>query len=215
MKEIVIIGTGGHAKVVADIVLQQKKFKVVAFLDAFKKEDSFLGLPILGGEDVITEQNLSAGIIAIGDNHVRRKVAEKILAQNSDFEFITAIHPAAVVAPSATIGPGSVLMAGSIVNPDTKIGRHCILNTQCTIDHDGVMHDYSSLAPGTSLGGTVVVGEETAIGVGANVRHGIKIGSHSVIGVGAAVISDFPESSVGLGVPCQKTADRRPGDKYL
>lgn len=113
------------------------------------------------------------------------------------------------------VGEGTVLMAGSVVNSDTVIGKHCIVNTKASVDHDCDVSDFSSLAPGVTLGGTVTVGEFSAISVGASVAHSKVIGAHTVVGAGAVVVRDIPSLVVAYGIPARVVRARVQGDKYL
>jgi acetyltransferase-like isoleucine patch superfamily enzyme len=106
-------------------------------------------------------------------------------------------------------------MAGAVINPSCTIGRFCIVNTKASLDHDSVMDDFSSLAPGVTVGGNCRIGTHSAIGIGAVLRHGITIGDHTVVGAGSLVMSCVESFSVAYGVPARRIRDRRQGDKYM
>jgi acetyltransferase-like isoleucine patch superfamily enzyme len=106
-------------------------------------------------------------------------------------------------------------MAGAVVNPGARVGAFCILNTNSSIDHDCILEDYASLAPGVVTGGGVVIGRYTAIGIRATVVHGVRIGEHSVIGAGATVLHDIPDHVVAYGTPARVVRNRQTGDPYL
>jgi sugar O-acyltransferase (sialic acid O-acetyltransferase NeuD family) len=214
MKKIAIIGAGGHARVVYDIILKQQQFEVEAFFALSPQEDQFLGHPLLE-QELLYDHTLAAGVVAIGDNWIRAQVVKKILDQRAGFEFITAIHPSASIGYRAKVGPGTVVMPQVVVGPGTHVGSHCILNTSSAIDHDGRMEDYSSIAPGATLGGNVEVGEFSAISLGAQIIHGKRVGEHSVVGAGATVVQDIPSFKVAYGTPCKVVRERAKGDSYL
>jgi len=220
MDNIVIIGSSGHAKVVIDIVRKEGKFNIVGLLDKFRSVgDQTLGYPILGKEEdlpnLIRVHCLKGAIIAIGDNFTRSKVASRIKTISPELPFVRAIHPTASIANEVVIEEGTVVMAGVSINPCTSIGRFCILNTHSSLDHDSVLADFASLAPGATTGGNCQIGEYSAISIGAILIHGITIGAHSVVGAGSLVIKSIESFVVAYGAPAKVIRSRLPGDKYL
>ncbi|MEK7790902.1 MAG: acetyltransferase [Deltaproteobacteria bacterium] len=214
MEQILVFGTGGHAKVVIDIV--EKQYHVSGLIDISPpKISSLWNYPYLGTENDIGSLGIFQGIIAVGDNGVRQKIAEKIISLVPKFRFITAIHPSAQIGRGVEILPGAVIMAGACINADTRIGAHGIINTRASIDHDCVIEDFVSIAPGVTIGGNVRVGHGSAIGLGASIIHNVSIGAHALIGAGAVVIKDLPEHVVAYGVPCRIIRRRETGDPYL
>lgn len=220
MENIVIIGSSGHAKVIIDIVQQGYKYHVAGLLDRFRnKGDQTLGYPILGGEEDLPElmkvHALKGAIVAIGDNFVRSKVAARIKEICPDLPFISAIHPKASIATEVSIGEGTVVMAGVSVNPCSSIGRCCILNTKSSLDHDSILEDFASLAPGATTGGYCRIGQYSAICIGAVLSDGIHIGEQSVIGAGSLVMKSIESFVVAYGTPAKVIRNRKPGDEYL
>jgi sugar O-acyltransferase (sialic acid O-acetyltransferase NeuD family) len=216
MKDILIFGCGGHAKVITDIVEKQGKYNIAGFIDNYKTPgETFIGYKVLGSESDILKIGIDAGIVALGDNWIRSKVVNNVLSINSQFEFVTAIHPFTSITRDVVIGNGTVIMAGSIINSNTKIGSHCIINTNSSVDHDNTICDFSSIAPGVTTGGNVNIGEFTAISLGAKIKHGITIGEHSVIGAGSVVLKNVDSNVVQYGAPAKYIRDRNKGDKYL
>jgi sugar O-acyltransferase (sialic acid O-acetyltransferase NeuD family) len=161
--------------------------------------------------------SLDAGgcIVAIGDNWRRHLMVERIAGLAPELQFVTAVHPSAQIARGVTLGRGTVVMAGVVVNSDSRVGDFCILNTNASLDHDGVMENYSSLAPGAVTGGNVRLGAYSAVSLGARVLQGLTIGEHTVIGAGALVLADVPGFSVAYGTPAAIVRTRGAGDKYL
>lgn len=213
-KEIIIFGTGGHAKVVHDILVKEGKFAPVAFVSLDKDTKFFLGLPVHNQAD-LKKLNFTAGIIAIGDNWTRAQVAKFISTEIPGFNFVKAIHPSTQIGTGVVIEEGTVTMAGSIINPGSKIGSHVIINTNSSIDHDCTIENFSSIAPGAILGGNVVVEVYAAISLGVKIIHGKKIGAYSVIGAGSLVLTDIQEKVVAYGTPCKVIRSRRENEKYL
>lgn len=220
MDNIVIIGSSGHAKVIIDIVQQEGKYKIAGLLDRHRKVDEqTLGYRVLGKEedlpDLVNVHSLKGAIVAIGDNFIRSKVAARIREICPDLPFVRAIHPKASIATDVTIGEGVVIMAGVSINPCSSVGRFCILNTNCSLDHDSTMEDFASLAPGATTGGNCRIGKYSAISIGAVLIHGVHIGEQSVIGAASLVMKPIESFVVAYGTPAKVIRNRRPGDKYL
>lgn len=196
-EKVIIIGAGGHAKVVADVILSGGD-EVAGFLDDFVT-GSVMGLPVLGKvEDIDDFAAEYRFIIGIGSNEVRRRIARA-----NSLRWHTAVHPRAVVADSAVIGEGSVVMAGAVVNPCAVVGRHCIVNTLADVEHDNVLGDFVHISPGAVLCGTVKVGELTHIGAGAVVKNNISVCGECTVGAGAAVVKDITVAGTYAGVPAR------------
>lgn len=191
MKEIALIGAGGHAKVVFEII-EESGGTVVFINDADKNITS------LHGSEVSTDLPPAehAVIVSVGSNAVRKKIASAL-----SNPVATAIHPKATVSKRSVIGEGTVVMAGATINSDAVIGRHCIINTNASVDHDCVVGDYVHIAPGVALAGSVSIGEGTLVGVGSNIIPGITVGKWAIIGAGSVIISDVPDYAVVVGVP--------------
>ncbi len=198
-KRLIILGSGGHGKVVADIALKSG-YRQIAFLDD-ANQGTVLGFPILGGipDAPSFADGNTAFVIAIGSNPVRRQLAARY-----SLPWATLIHPTAVIGTGAQIGEGTVVMAGAVVNPCARIGAHCILNTACVVEHDNLISDFVHISPGAVLAGTVSVGEGTHVGIGATVRNNITICGGCTIGAGAVVVKDIKESGTYVGVPAGK-----------
>lgn len=214
MTSVVIFGTGGHAKVVYDILLKQKKYAVAGFVTNDVEKQSFLGLTCFKQSE-LANLPVNAGVVAIGDNFTRQQLFITIKKAQPNFEFIAAVHPSAQIGQGVKIGAGTVVMANVCVNSDSVVGEHVILNTSCSVDHDCHLAEFSSLAPGVVLGGNVQVGSLTAISIGAVIKHGITIGAQSVVGAGALVLEDIGNHKVAFGNPCKIIRERKAGEKYL
>jgi sugar O-acyltransferase (sialic acid O-acetyltransferase NeuD family) len=206
-QKILIFGTSGQAKVVADIVEKQNQYTIAGFITepslASTVGSQFFGYSILGTDRDIESLGVEYGIVALGDNEARSNVVSLIRTALPSFQFATAIHPSAQIAREVLIGEGTVIMAGACINSATSIGAHCIVNTRASVDHDCLIGDFVSINPGAELGGSVKVGSHSMIGIGASVIHGVEIGSHTWIGAGAAVVGSIKSSVVAHGVPCE------------
>jgi sugar O-acyltransferase (sialic acid O-acetyltransferase NeuD family) len=215
MAKILVFGSGGHAKVVIDIIERTDDYEIEAIVEpAQSSKTSFFDYPVIS-ESSLSQFTDRYAIIAIGDNALRMNIVNRLISNKSTLEFVSVIHPSAQVGRDVSIRPGTVVMAGAVINPGTQIGYHCIINTRASIDHDCKLADYASVGPGATLGGAVSVGKSSSISLGANIIHGITIGNDSVVGSGAVVVEHVPDKVVAYGVPCKVIRSRQLGDPYL
>ena len=206
--DVIILGAGGHGRVVLDIVLQGQQHKPIGFLDNNellhgRRVD---GLPVLGGLERLTDlkaRGISGAIIAVGDNGVRRALADHV--EQRRFELISAIHPSAQLASSVSLGKGAVVAAGALVCAHCQIGDYCILNTGCIIDHESMIGTSAHICPGVRLAGHVTVESGVFVGIGATVVQNIRIGFEAVVGAGAVVTKDVDPMTIVVGVPARPT----------
>jgi sugar O-acyltransferase (sialic acid O-acetyltransferase NeuD family) len=204
---ILIIGAGGHAQVVVDALLRRRELDATVQPVGLLDDDPTLtgselqGLPVLGSIQELHRIEHDVVVLAVGDNRVRAELFRNLA--RAGVPFASAVHPAAIVAPSARLGQGVVLCAGVVVNPVAEVGDNVILNTGCTVDHHCVIGPHAHLAPGSHLGGEVRVGEGALVGIGASVLRSVTIGDWAVVGVGAAVVHDVPPLSTVVGVPAK------------
>ncbi|NQX40280.1 acetyltransferase EpsM [Pedobacter steynii] len=203
-KEAIIIGYSGHAFVVLDVLLANK-YKVSGYCEQELKlknpyELSYLGSE--GDEKVIEQIKDLHAFIAIGDNYIRAKIFERLMAMNVSCPIL--VHPHACLSSKAKLGLGTVVMPGVVVNSCTEIGNAVICNSSAVIEHECLIGDYSHIAPGAVLAGNVIVGRNTFVGANAVIRQGVKIGSEVIIGAGSVVIRDVPDGSTVYGNPSKK-----------
>lgn len=215
-----IIGSGGHSKVIVDIVLKERKYSIAGFIDGkVQKGNKVLGYEILGNEEhlshLIDEFDIFGGIIAVGDNYVRHMLVKKIKNLHKDFNFVNCIHPSAQIAYDVVIGEGNAIMPGTSINTSTVIGNHCIINTNCSVDHDNLIKDFISFAPNSSSGGNTSVGQFSAIGIGAALSHNIKIAQNCIIGANSYVNNSTEADSIYYGSPARYIRKHELGEKYL
>ncbi|KVF61889.1 transferase [Burkholderia cepacia] len=220
MENIVIVGSSGHAKVVIDIVEQAGRYRIAGLIDSFRpRGEETLGYAVLGAErdlpDLVGAHGIAGLLVAIGDNHARENVTAALATLVPGLPCVSAVHPAARIGKASTIGAGTVVMAGAVINPCCAIGNGCIVNTNASLDHDGTMEDFSSLAPGVVTGGNCRIGRGAAIGLGAMLRHRIAVGEHGVVGAGAVVLHDVEPYTVVYGNPARRIRARAAGERYL
>ena len=203
-EKIFVFGASGHAKVVIDIIERQGLFDIAFLVDdnPALKGQHFFGYPVLGGKAELLAANIRKGIVAVGSNRARRAVTGWLTDQGC--EMITAIHPSAQLAREVTVGSGSVVMAGAVINSDTIIGCNVIVNTRASVDHDCKIGDGVHLAPGSTLCGTVTVGAESFVCAGATLIPNLTIGSKVTVGAGSTVIRDLPDGVTVAGSPAKE-----------
>ena len=217
---VLIIGSSGHAKVVIDIFEKEGKYEIAGLIDDFRnKGEETLGYKIIGNESDLPDLHLKNPnwklFIAIGDNWVRHNVVNRIIDKIPDIEFASAIHPSAQIGKDVKIGKGVAIMAGAIVNSNSTIGDFTIINTKASLDHDGEMQPFSSLAPNATCGGNVSVGAFSAISISATIKHGISIGSHTIIGAASVLLKSCGDHLILYGCPAKEIRKREVGDRYL
>lgn len=205
--ELLILGAGGHAKVVADSALASGQWSGVAFLDDRFPELEFIGKwSVIGRvtnlKDFIDKFPFMALGVGVNYDNLRLTWLEQGLKAGAQFPPI--IHPSAVISPFSKIGAGTVIFSGAIVNVDSEIGNACILNTGCTIDHDCIIGDGTHISPGASLAGCVSVGKRVWVGMRTSIIQGLSIDSDVIIGAGAVVINDVPAGAKMFGVPAKQ-----------
>jgi sugar O-acyltransferase (sialic acid O-acetyltransferase NeuD family) len=205
--EVLIIGAGGHAAVVADALLASGH-RVRGFIDssAQKQGTSIFGLPVLGGDELLdslspADVQLANGIGSAGVMDARCRVYTAAVSRG--FAFVSVRHPSAIVATSAVLGVGSQVLARAVVQPFATIGENSIINTGAIVEHDVVVGAHSHISPGCVLAGQVTVGTHVHVGVGAVVKQGINIAERSLVAAGAVVVDDVAAGTTVLGVPAR------------
>ncbi len=208
--DTIILGAGGHGRVVLDILAAAKTYKPVGFLDnnAQLHGRRIDGLPVLGGIDSLTEvrkHGVAKAVVAIGDNGVRRAMGD--LVEREGLELVCAVHPSAQLAGNASLGKGVVIAAGALVCAHCQIGDYAILNTGCIIDHESMIGTCAHICPGVRLAGHVVVESGAFIGIGATVVQNTRVGFEAVVGAGAVVIENVEPMTTVVGVPAKVVKD--------
>ena len=196
-KSVIIIGKGGHAKVLTDL-LQLLTRQIIGYTATkYSKEEEFCGIKCLGNDSVIEDYapeniQLVNAVAAMPETKTRREIGERM--RNKGYQFATLIHPSAVVAKSVIIEEGAQIMAGSVIQSGTTIGIDSIINTNASIDHDCSIGRCVHIAPGVTMSGNVVVDDYAHIGTGTSIIQGIKIGKTSIIAAGSVVYTDIVEN---------------------
>ena len=187
-----LYGASGHAKVIIDI-LKSRNIDIEGLIDDNEAVENLLGYKVYHNYE-----GLSPVIVSIGDNRIRKIIADKLQC-----DFGTAVHSSAIVSEYASIGEGSVVMQGAIIQSCAEIGRHCIINTGATVDHECKIGDFVHISPNATLCGNVSVGEGTQVGAGSVVVPGVKIGKWSLVCAGSVVTKDIPDFCIAAGNRCK------------
>ncbi len=203
-----ILGSGGHGRVVLDILLNSGEHRVVGFVDSNPKlmGRRVDGIEVLGRPDDIPrlrdEYGVTRAIVAVGDNGARRALADQLEAL--DFELINAVHPSANLARNVTLGRNIVIAAGAVACAHVQIGDSVILNTGCIVDHESLIGTATHICPGARVAGRVTIESGAFVGIGATVIQNLRVGCEAVIGAGAVVIRDVAPMSTVVGVPARE-----------
>ena len=210
-KKLLIIGCGGHAKVITDIA------KTLGISDFYYHDNNVEINKFLENEVNHNEINNYTGnyFVAIGDNFSREKVTNSFQKKNPNAKNSTLIHPSSFVSNDCSIGDGTVVMPQCVINSSSEIGKGVIINTKSSLDHDNYLMNFASIAPGVITGGNVYIGYRTSILIGSVVKNGIKISSDSVVGGASFVNKNIPENCLAYGNPVKVIKKREASEKYL
>ena len=209
MNKLILLGNGGHSKVIEEALKESKLVSEIAYLDDNQNieinSSCKANKKILGNLNMIYNKELQKefnyGFVSIGNPMIRLKWINELL--NNGYKVPVIIHPRAWVSKSSILGNGSLVLSQSTVQAEVLCGKGTIINNCASIDHDSILKDGVHIAPGANIAGNVEIGEMSWIGIGASVIQGVKIGSHATIGANAAVINDIPPSVMAVGVPAK------------
>lgn len=219
LKKIAIFGASGQAAVVTELVEKLRKYWIVAYVKStVDKNEEYLGRPIISEKSLkkwVECSKIDCVVIAIGDNYARLVVSKRLSKNIPEISYETIIDPSAQISDRSTIGNGSVILNNSIIGPMCKIGVHCLINKFSSIDHDSIMEDFSSCAPGVICGGNLKIGKASAVCIGCTISNKVSIGKYSIVGAGSLVLKDLPENTVAYGRPCKNMRKRKKFEPYL
>jgi len=204
-RPVVVIGAGGHAKVVVDaLLLLGAELLCLTDTDSAKHGTSVLGVPVLGDDSLLTDYppgsvDLAMGVGSARVSPSRRRIFEQM--KRMGYNFRTLIHPGALIGREVLLGEGCQVMAGAVIQAGSALGMNVLVNTRASVDHDCRIGDHAHVGPGAVLGGDVTLGADCHIGCGAALIHGVQLGCGVQVGAGAAVISHCNDETIVLGVP--------------
>lgn len=225
-KNIIIFGSEAHAIVTFFELIKFKKYNFLGFVDDSKKK----------GKKIITFQKKSyfnlgkanevlikinknkiplSGIVGVGLNYIRKKIVDNILKIDKNFKWESIISKNCILNGNVSIGNGTLVMSGSVINSQTIIGDHCIINTSSSIDHHNNFMNFSSCGPGVITGGNVTVGYSSYLGIGTVIKNGIKIGNNTVLGGNSFANKECVDNFLYYGVPIKKIKKRKIDDNYF
>lgn len=206
-KNIMIVGGGGHAKVLISAILSTGEYTINGIVDQKLKPDCIVsGVPVIGNDELLLQDEMRKSCLAIGVGLMELDGRRRMLYEHFSemgYMFPVIIHSSAIVASDVVVKDGTQIMAGVIIQPCVSIGTNCIINTGAVIEHDCIVEDHCHISPGVTLGGGVSVGEESLIGLGASVLPGVQIGKKVVIGAGSVVTKNVGNNCVVRGVPAR------------
>lgn len=205
MKNVVILGNGGQARVVVDAIESRQSVRILGLVDA-GNAPPHARYATLGRDEDVPSLLASLGpfdlMIAIGNNAVRQRVVNK-LAQVARFNYLTVIHPQAHVAGDVQVGAGTFMAIGATLCVGARLGQHVLINTNASVDHDCVVDDYAFIAPNAALGGGVHIGTGAMVGMGATVLPGLTVGAGATVAAGAVVTKNVRDGDLVMGMPAK------------
>lgn len=200
---VIVIGGGGHAKVLISALRLQQRL-ILGFVDRSGTSLPVLGVSNLGNDEAAfahlpAEVELVNGVGSVGSTRLRIEVFERF--KQKGYRFASVLHPAALIAAEVELAEGVQVMAGAVIQAGARLAENVIVNTGACVDHDCWIEPHTHIAPGATLSGNVRVGFGSLIGTGASVIQNVRIGSRSIVGAGAVVVKDVPEGVTVVGVP--------------
>ena len=209
LDKLIIVGAGGFGREVAWLVerINEKKttWNLLGFIDDNPLVQNCVlnGYGVLGTTDSISEYIDSYFVCAVGNSVTRKKIIDRLTAINPEIKFATLLDPTVEISKYASIGEGSIVCAHSIITVNIEVGKHSIVNLDCTIGHDAVLKDYVTLYPSVNVSGATLIDECTEIGTGTQIIQGKTIGHHTIVGAGAVVVRDIPNNCTAVGTPAK------------
>jgi len=208
VRNLIIIGAGGFGRELAWLVERintlSPTWNILGFLDdTYAKQGTEVGgYPVLGRCQGYVYNKDSWFVCAIGTANRRREVVERVSASHG-VQFATLVDQSVMRSDRIAIGEGTIICAGAILTVDITIGKHVIINLDCTVGHDALIGDFVTLYPSVNISGNTVINDEVEFGTGSQIIQGKEVGSGSIIGAGAVVVRDIPQGCTAVGLPAR------------
>ena len=207
--EVIVLGSGGHAKVVIDILYQMVTYKIIGVTSVDLKQGSFFqGYEVLGDDNVLPlykQNGIKHVVMGIGgyrDNNLRKTLFQKI--KSLGFDFVNVIHPQSIISETSKFGEGVTIFPGAIINTEVKIGDNVIIATGASVDHETIIENHVLVSAGVTIGANSIIKESALLALGSKVISGITIGSNALIAAGAVVVNDIRDNQKVFGLPAKK-----------
>ena len=208
-KDVIVLGSGGHAKVVIDILHQMTDYEIIGVTSTnLKHGDLFQGHEVLGDDNVLPlykKNGINYVVMGIGgyrDNNLRKTLFQQI--RNLGFDFVNVIHPLAILSETSKLGKGVTIFPGAIINTEVKIGDNVIIATGASVDHETIIENHVLVSAGVTIGANSIIKEGALLALGSKVISGITIGSNSLIAAGAVVVNDIRDNQKVFGLPAKR-----------
>jgi sugar O-acyltransferase (sialic acid O-acetyltransferase NeuD family) len=206
MDKIVLVGGGGHARVLIELIRSMGRYEIIGVLDSKLKIGlSILGISVLGKDNLLSDlynkgvKNACIGVGSVNKNDKRKRLYEKV--RKIGFNVPELVHPQSIVSNESKISEGVQVMAGAIIQTHTILNPNTIINTGAIVEHDCIIGKHVHICPGVVISGGCIIGDAAFIGAGATVIQGVKIGREALIGAGSVVVRDVPDGAVVKRVP--------------
>jgi sugar O-acyltransferase (sialic acid O-acetyltransferase NeuD family) len=208
MEDIILLGSGGHAKVVVDILKKMNKYRIIGVTSVSMEAGSlFMGYPVIGDDSVLTtykEKGITLVAMGLGgyrNNEARGKLYGFV--KELGLNFVSVIHPSAVISDSSLLGEGVAIFPGVVLNTEVKVGNNVIIATGSTIDHETIIEDHVLISAGVTVGAYSHIKESALLALGSKIISGVTIGQNSLVAAGAVVVNNIPDNTRVFGIPAK------------
>lgn len=210
MKDIVILGSGGFGRevhwLIEEINNVKPQWNLLGYVDDIHPIGELInGFPVLGTTEWLNNQELNV-VCAVGDPDTKKMILDKLNSSKNTYPIL--IHPDVKYSSSVKFGEGSIICAGNILTVNIEIGKHVIINLDCTVGHDALIDDYSTILPSVNVSGNVIIEKCVSVGTGTQIIQGVKIGKHTIIGAGSVVTKEIEPNVVAVGIPARPIKQR-------